>query len=174
MKLFKYSEPPAFEDEKIFRQIFEEIFTPDKIDRLKQYIQHGTTTVLEHSVAVAFVSCQIADTFNVSVDKEKLIRGAFLHDYFLYDWHEKDSSHRWHGFTHPYAAYKNAVREYNIGAIEKNIIKRHMFPLTPIPPVYSESVIVCLADKICSIYEILHQNHRLRSYQYGRLKLDIL
>ncbi len=39
---------------------------------------------------------------------KNLIVGAFLHDLFLYDWHEKDKLHRWHGYRHPLTASKNA------------------------------------------------------------------
>ena len=34
--------------------------------------------------------------------------------------------------------------------IEKETIRRHMFPLNPIPPRCREAWIVTLADKICS------------------------
>ena len=82
-----------------------------------------------------------------------MIRGALLHDYFLYDWHEKSDDHRLHGFTHPARALKNAEEIFDLSVVEKDIIKRHMFPLTPVPPAYRESYLVCLADKICSSYE---------------------
>ena len=39
--------------------------------------------------------------------------------------------------------------------IEQNIIKRHMFPLTVIPPKHKESVIVCLVDKYVATKEII-------------------
>ena len=38
--------------------------------------------------------------------------------------------------------------------IEADIISKHMFPLTFNPPRYKESVIVCIVDKVCSIYEV--------------------
>lgn len=87
-----------------------------------------------------------------------MIRGALLHDYFLYDWHEKSDDHRLHGFTHPARALKNAEEIFDLSVVEKDIIKRHMFPLTPVPPAYRESYLVCLADKICSSYETLHRD----------------
>ncbi len=37
----------------------------------------------------------------------------------------------------------------------KNIIIRHMFPLTLVPPTCTEAWIVCIADKICAIEETL-------------------
>ena len=79
-------------------------------------------------------------------------RGALLHDYFLYDWHL--THERWHGFRHPYIALSNASRDFDLTAREKNIIVRHMFPLTPIPPKYRESLLVSTADKICALKEV--------------------
>ena len=38
----------------------------------------------------------------------------------------------------------------NWSEIEKETIRRHMFPLNPIPPCCREAWIVTLADKICS------------------------
>ena len=81
------------------------------------------------------------------------MRGALLHDYFLYDWHNKEQSPGLHGFKHPYIALKNAEEDYDLNDIEKNIILRHMFPLVPIPPRCKEAWIVCVADKYCALGE---------------------
>lgn len=119
----------------------------------RHFIQHGTTSVYRHSVAVAYISCIIAAKLNLKVDIHKMIRGALLHDYFLYDWHVKDKSHRLHGFTHPGRALANAVRDFDLSPLECNIILRHMFPLTLLPPVYKEGWIVTIADKYCCLIE---------------------
>jgi hypothetical protein len=71
-----------------------------------QYIQHGTTSVYQHSLSVAYLSCLLAEIWNLQVDWTSMIRGAILHDYFLYDWHVKDPSHRLHGFYHASKALK--------------------------------------------------------------------
>lgn len=85
-----------------------------------------------------------------------LVRAALLHDYFLYDWHEKDNgSHRLHGFRHPYTAERNARADFELDDIVSNSIRTHMFPLTPIPPKYLEGVIVNIADTLCAIRETL-------------------
>lgn len=118
-----------------------------------QYMQHGKTSVYEHSIAVAHTSCWIAGRLHVRVDYVSLIRGALLHDYYLYDWHDKSNGHRLHGFSHPRKAMENACEDFELTAKEKNIILRHMFPLAPIPPYYLESWIVCAADKLCAIKE---------------------
>lgn len=121
----------------------------------KLAIQHGTVTVYEHSLRVAGASLRAAELLPCRVDKRALVRGALLHDYFLYDWHEKDASHSLHGFRHPYTALKNAREDFTLSQREENIIVRHMFPLVPIPPACREAWIVCGADKYCALAETL-------------------
>ena len=94
------------------------------------------------------------------MDEASLVKGALLHDYFLYDWHENDASHRLHGFRHPGTALRNATRDYALNQREKNTIARHMFPLTPIPPQCREAWLVCLADKWCAMEETLRPAYR--------------
>lgn len=52
-------------------------------------------------------------------------------------------------------AYKNAKGEINLNHLERDIIIKHMFPLTIIPPRYLESWIVTFADKYVSAVETL-------------------
>lgn len=116
-------------------------------------IQHGSTTVFAHCVKVACFSLFLANKLHLSVDIHALLRGALLHDYFLYDWHEKNAGHRFHGFTHPATALKNAQQDFMLTPVEKDIIARHMFPLCPIPPRCREAWLVCVADKYCALLE---------------------
>ena len=67
----------------------------EKVKRMDKYIQHGTTSTLDHCIAVAYVSFAMAKKLNIHCDYNSLIRGALLHDYFLYDWHVSDESHKW-------------------------------------------------------------------------------
>lgn len=146
-----------FYNDKLFQEVLGELYTQSRLAMLDQYIQHGNTSLLEHCIYVAQLSYRLALFLRLPVNHRKLIRGALLHDYFLYDWHIKDSSHALHGFRHPKTAYKNARRDIGqLSAVEKDIILKHMFPLTLVPPKYIESLIVCLADKLCSLYEIFY------------------
>lgn len=72
---------------------------------------------------------------------------------FLYDWHEPSEEHKWHGFIHAEIALKNAVRDFNLNRVERDIIRTHMFPLNLRLPAYKESVLVCIADKYCAAKE---------------------
>ena len=126
----------------------------------KEAMQHGSTTIYRHSVHVAYVSLFLMEKWQFPMDEASLVKGALLHDYFLYDWHENDASHRLHGFRHPGTALRNATRDYALNQREKNTIARHMFPLTPIPPQCREAWLVCLADKWCAMEETLRPAYR--------------
>lgn len=141
------------EDEKKFRHILTEVCKSSRMMQESKFTQHGSTSVFRHSVAVAYVSLWLARQMDISVDEKALIRGALLHDYFLYDWHEKDASHKWHGLYHAEKALKNAMEDFDLNRVEKDMIRRHMFPLNLRPPKYKESWILCGADKICSSKE---------------------
>lgn len=125
---------------------------------LKTFVQHGETTVFEHCLSVAKFSLLMAHflerTLKIGIDKDSLVRGALLHDYFLYDWHDKTvPGRRVHGFTHPGTAMRNAERDFGLNDLERDIISKHMFPVTPFPPMHRESIIVNLADKWCALCE---------------------
>ncbi|MCD7819288.1 MAG: HD domain-containing protein [Lachnospiraceae bacterium] len=107
------------------------------------------------SVHVAEISLKLAAFLPVTVDEDSLIRGALLHDYFLYHRNESVKTYVLHGYRHPMIAADNAKKDYGINDIEENIIRRHMFPLTPVPPKYKEAWIVCIADKYCATLEYL-------------------
>lgn len=131
------------------------ILESDNMQREKEFIQHGSVSVYDHSVSVAIECLKIVKYLNIPVDLKSLVRGALLHDYFLYDWHEKDSSHRLHGFTHAGTALRNALIDFDLNDIEKNMIYCHMFPLNIRIPKYRESIILCIADKIVATKETL-------------------
>lgn len=130
------------------------IQSPD-VRKMDKYIQHADVTCLEHCISVAYMSCVISEKFHIHVDGESLVRGAMLHDFFLYDWHLKSGRKGLHGFTHPKTALLNAQKCFDLNNKEKDIIVKHMWPLTPALPKYRESFIVGAADKICSVIETL-------------------
>ncbi len=140
-------------EKRRFQAILREIRAKQRYDLSKQFMQHGNTSVYQHSIRVAWNSMKLAKRLPFTVSEEELIRGALLHDYFLYDWHEKDSSHSLHGFRHPYTALQNAESDFSLSERERNMILRHMFPLIPIPPMCREAWILCVVDKACSVYE---------------------
>mgnify|MGYP001065434050 FL=1 len=78
-----------------------------------------------------------------------------LHDLFLYDWRKRSNNRkRFHAFRHGNIACQNACKLFDLTEKEKNIIKRHMFPVTPIPPNSKEGLLLTLIDKYCGLIEI--------------------
>lgn len=141
--------------DSFFLGILEKMQKDTRILMATEHIQHGSTSVYAHCVQVAWESYLFAKKRNLEVDLEKLVRGALLHDYFLYDWHNQLTPHHLHGFFHPGIALRNASEDVVLSDVERDIIKKHMFPLTIMPPKYKESWIVCWIDKKCSMRETL-------------------
>ncbi len=138
-----------------FQEYIRELDENEAVQSMKQYIQHGTTTTYEHCLNVSYISYKIAKKLNL--DARSTARAALLHDLFLYDWHkttEKKPLFKKHGFTHAKTALDNACKYFELNEIEKDIIAKHMWPLTfRHIPKYKESVIVTLVDKRCSTIE---------------------
>ena len=126
------------------------------------YIQNGNITVRQHCMSVARASLKMNSLLHAKCDEKTLIRGALLHDYFLYDWHLPHKENNWHGFRHANIALRNAINDYKLDKYEKEIIKKHMWPLTLIPPRCREAWIVNIADTYCSLLETLHFHKNLR------------
>ena len=146
------------------RERFDELSTPilksGRLYQLATFTQHGTTSTLDHVIAVAYSSLAFAMNAGIKVDEHALVRGALLHDYYLYDWHDHEAApDNWHGFTHPRHALDNAREDFpDLTPVEEDIILHHMFPLVPIPPHTKEAWIVTTCDKACSTAETLTGN----------------
>ena len=63
---------------------------------------------------------------------------------------------------HPITALVNATHLFTLNDKEKDIIVKHMWPLTPALPKYAESFVVSTADKMCALAEIFHIYRWLR------------
>ena len=132
-----------------------------EVRRMNGFLQHGRTSCLQHSLAVAYVSLCLRRLLHMRADRHSLVRGALLHDFFLYDWHEKHAGRNLHGWTHPATALRNARQRFALNAVEQNIISSHMWPFTLRRlPRSREAMLVNLADKICSAREVC------RAYPY--------
>lgn len=142
------------EEKSLLWQYGADILTAPGMDAERRIMQHGQTSCFAHSVAVAYVSLLLARRLHLHLDERSLVRGALLHDYFLYDWHVPDASHRLHGFRHARRALENARQEFDLNPVEMDVILKHMFPLNLTPPAYRESAVVCCADKICAVLEV--------------------
>lgn len=140
-----------------FLETVEKLYYSDEVQSLAAYEQHLDIDRLQHITAVAYLSYKICKHFGW--DYKSAARGATMHDLFYYDWRDGNSGkwHKLHGYKHPRYAALNAKELYpEINELEINIISRHMWPLTIIPPKHKEGFVVSLADKYCATRELMY------------------
>ena len=144
------------EEEISLNHILAPIKNDKRVQNMKKYIQHGRITTFDHVESVTRLSYWINRRFHIGADERVLTIGAFLHDYYLYDWHKTDKGHGLHGFSHSRTAMENAKEHFGIGERTQAVIESHMWPLniTKIPR-SREAWIVCLADKFVSTRETI-------------------
>lgn len=143
------------------RDILAPYLKEQHVKEMKGFVQHGNVSTYQHCLNVTFTSYAIAmifDEIGIHIDITTLIVGAFLHDFYLYDWHTgRLRKEGIHGLSHPLVAMRNANQYFNLSNKTSNIIESHMFPLTLTHvPKSKEAVIVSIADKYCAIKEMLH------------------
>lgn len=173
MKKEKAKKPIYYEILNTVKEDGKDILNSDNFKDVSKHVQHGSMSVRRHSINVARYSLFFSKKLGIKCNTRELIRGALLHDYFLYDWHDKEHINitRMHGFYHPGIALKNASEEYELTPREKDIIKKHMWPMTIVPPRCREAWLVTTADKYCSLLETL-KLHKGRIKRYHRKELQ--
>lgn len=137
-----------------FFDIIKDIISNTTVQQMKNYRQHCNTSCYKHCMQVAyftFISCKA-----LNLDYVSATRAAMLHDLFLYDWRKKYRDIEipgLHAFAHPLIALKNASELFELNEKEKDIIKKHMWPVTFSLPRYYESYIVTIMDKYSACIE---------------------
>ncbi|WP_058484981.1 HD domain-containing protein [Defluviitalea phaphyphila] len=135
-----------------YKSYIEDLVVDENVKKMDRYRHHFLTTCFEHCLNVSYHSFIICKY--LGLDYISAARGGLLHDLFLYDWRTKTLEEGKHAFKHPEIALKNAIKLFDLNEIEKDIIIKHMWPLTISPPRYKESFIVCFVDKYCASIEI--------------------
>ncbi len=135
-----------------------DILEHEEFRKLKDYFHHNSS-IYHHVHDVAYLSYRISKFLRL--DYRSAARGALLHDFFLYDWRNHDvpdlPREKFHGLEHPKIAVANAKKYFSLNDIEEDIIRKHMWPLTLVPPKYKESYIVSFADKYLSSREFISE-----------------
>lgn len=131
------------------------IRSDEHVLEMKKYIQHGQFSTYSHCENVAAASYVLNRLLHTHADMDILLKGASLHDFYLYDWHDgSDKSHRGHGFIHAEIAAGNAEKYFHVDDRVLHVIRCHMWPLNiSMLPRSREAWLVCLADKLVSLYE---------------------
>ena len=137
--------------EQEFIEVIQELLDSDAVQRLKQFTHHKTGTRFEHCLYVSYRSYRMAKW--LGLDARAAARGGLLHDLFFYDWRDKEPGRGWHVTAHPRRALIEATRLFDLTDKEKDIIVKHMWPMSPWMPKYAESFIVSIMDKYCAMME---------------------
>lgn len=149
-----WTEQEKYRNDKDYLTCVQDILDHPVFKQMDQYYQHGHTTCKEHCIRVSYMSYKLCRRWGWNYFDAA--RAALLHDLFLYDWHThaKETGEYFHGFTHPRVAMNNAVKYFDVTERQKNMILRHMWPLTPVPPRYREGYAIVYADKLCGLTEV--------------------
>lgn len=137
-----------------FEKLISDIISSESYRSMREYKHHMRSTAYAHSIRVAYLCYRHCQRHNSRADLNELVRGALLHDYYLYD--RRGREHHVNGlihtFTHPKQAIKNAMRDYpDLTENERDAIRHHMFPMTLIPPKTRCGWLVCFYDKLAAI-----------------------
>jgi len=140
-----------------------ELLEHDAVMRLDDFIHHHAVTRLRHSLDVAYTSFVLAKLLRC--DSRSAAMSGLLHDLYFYDTHATEPSEdcRRHISQHPKIALENARCICELNKVEENIIRRHMWLITLVPPKYKEGFIVTAMDKFCALREFsvsLFSHHR--------------
>lgn len=139
---------------KEFVSLVYDLIHSEEFIKMKEYQHHVKSNLYEHSVRVAYLCYNHHKRFNLKTGISDFVRGAMLHDYYLYDLHGGKIPHRLHWLRHPAIALENAIKKYpSLTSEQRDMIKRHMFPLTVTPPKTLAGWLICLYDKIAAIID---------------------
>ncbi|MBR3002308.1 MAG: hypothetical protein IKF38_01900 [Clostridia bacterium] len=135
-----------------FIEIVEPLLKNEMVQEMKKYRQHYETSCYDHCLEASYYCYKICKKHNW--DYVSCAKAAMVHDLFLYDWRKRQPDRKGlHAFTHPKTAYENACKIMELNDKQKDIILKHMWPLTVIPPRYKESFLLTLVDKYCALSE---------------------
>ena len=121
-----------------FKSIINDIATNPNVLSLKNRVQHKNKSRYYHCLCVSFYSYAICK--KLKLDYVSAARGAMLHDFYYYDWRDKNVE---------------GQKKFDLNELEEDIIIKHMWPLTLRFPAHRESYIVTLVDKYCASREMI-------------------
>lgn len=157
-----------------FENIIADITKNDTVQKMKNFNQHCDTTCFDHCKHVAYINYLICK--KLKLDYVSAARAGMLHDLFLYNWRGSKKEldlKKYHAFIHPEIALENASKLFDLNKKEKDIIVKHMWPVTFFHfPKYRESFIITISDKYCAIAETFAYIRKKR-LETKNLKLNV-
>ena len=135
-----------------YLSLIRDLLRQPKVIQMRQYRQHHNVNCFDHCLFVSYNTYLICKKNNL--DYVSAARAGMLHDLFLYDWRKRENGRKGHhAFTHPKEALRQALTITDLNDKEQDIIKNHMWPVTPKFPKYKETYIITLVDKYFAVAE---------------------
>ena len=139
-------------NDKEYISIVSDLLKQEKVLQMKQYRQHYHVSCFDHCLFVSYNTYRICKKYNL--DYISAARAGLLHDLFLYDWRKRENGRkRFHAFRHGKLAYEQATTFIDLNDKEKDMIIKHMWPVTPAFPKYKETFVIIYVDKYFAIAE---------------------
>ena len=133
-------------NDKEYMNIVKDIISNEMVQNMKLYRQHFNVSCFDHCLYVSYNLYIICKKHKL--DYVSAARAGLVHDLFLYDWRKRQDGRKGlHAYTHPKTAYENAKKIFDLNEIEKDIILKHMWPVTLGLPKYKESFLITYVDK---------------------------
>lgn len=142
-----------------YYQCIADLIDRSELEPLKEITHHIASTRFQHCVNVSYycyIICKV-----LKLDARSAARAGLLHDLFYYDRKKYNAIRRKyknrpsHSHMHSIMALNNASKLTNLNQLEKDIIYKHMWPVTKASPKYKETYIITTVDKVCAVFEFL-------------------
>lgn len=174
MKQYIYD---LMEKDKEFQDIIKPLIDNQTVQEMKNFRQHYETTCFDHCYTVSYYCYLICKKYNL--DYKSAARAGMLHDLFLYDWRKRQEGRKGlHAFTHGKTACDNASKLFSLNKKEKDMIIKHMWPVTIEFPKSFEGFILTFVDKYCAMsetFEILQSRLFMKkAFRYAYLFLSLI
>lgn len=143
-------------DDNEFLNIIDDLSHNETVLKMKNFRQHYETSCFDHCLEASYFCYKICKKFKL--DYVSAARAAMVHDLFLYNWRERQPDRKGlHAFTHGKTSYENACKIMKLNNLQKDMILKHMWPLTISIPRYRETFILTLVDKYCALSESYYE-----------------
>lgn len=138
-----------------FYDCVSDIIDSPQLEELKSITHHISTTRFQHCVNVSYYSYIVCRKFGLNA--RSAARAGLLHDLFYYDRKEynatKQKGQASHSLNHAFQASANAAELTKISRMERDMIEKHMWPVTRPMPKYKETYVITFIDKYCALLE---------------------
>lgn len=158
-----------------FYSCISDIYESDEVQKLGDITHHLYTTRLQHSLNVSYYNYIVCNF--LGFDAVSAARAGMVHDLFYYDRKER-AKHKVHGEKshcayHPEVAAENASESFDISTLERDIIIKHMWPVTLKLPKYKESYVIVFVDKYCAVMELVSPKYQMLKNKFRHFRHSV-